>query len=121
VHAVLDDAVCAACGRTNARLFPVRAAAPGLPPFEAVLEAHPGVALWQGELTRRNGDDELVVFVAPSRPGRPGHPARLLHDLDAQLRHVKAPAQFVVLRPADLEKRIADHDDERVVDLRAQR
>ena len=112
LHAVLDDAVCEACGRTNARLFPVKSSAP----FETVLDAHPGVALWQGELRSRNGDDELVVFVSPARPG---HPARLIYDLDARLRRTRAPAQFVILQPSDLEKRLAAHNHQRIVDLRA--
>ncbi|MBA3654975.1 MAG: hypothetical protein H0W70_12375, partial [Actinobacteria bacterium] len=81
VRAVLDDARCSACGRTTPRIVPVSGGAPS--DFAPILDAHPGVAAWQGELSRRNGAEELVVFVAPSRPG---HPGRLIHDLDERLR-----------------------------------
>ncbi len=111
VRASLNEAQCDACGRTTPRLVPEKSIAN----FSAVLEGHPGVAAWQGELSRRNGDDELVVFLTPSRPG---HPGRLIRDLDARMQSTKAPIQFVVLTSEALEKRLAAHDNNLVVDTR---
>ena len=111
VRAAVDDAPCSACGRTTPRIIPVRSAVN----FGSILDGHPGVAAWQGELSRRNGDDELVVFVTPSRPG---HPGRLIRELDVRLRSTLAPAQFVVLTPDALEKRLADNGNNRVIDKR---
>ena len=111
VRAVLDDTKCSACGRTTPRVIPIKSIAN----FASVLDTHPGVAAWQGELDRRNGDDELVVFFTPSRPG---HPGRLIRDLDARLQTTKAPAQFVVLTADAMERRLSDNGNNRVIDKR---
>jgi hypothetical protein len=111
VRAVLDESQCRACGRTTPRVIPVKSVAN----FASVLDTHPGVAAWQGELDRRNGDDELVVFFTPSRPG---HPGRLIRDLDARLQSTKAPAQFVVLTADAMERRLFANGNNRVVDKR---
>ena len=74
------------------------------------------VAAWQSELSRRDGLEELVVFVAPSRPG---HPGRLIRDLDRRLQATRAATQFVVLTPEELERRMADNGYSRVVDRRS--
>jgi hypothetical protein len=116
VRAVMDDRTCPECGRTTPRLMvrsrvKVNAAAP----FAPILDGHPGVASWQGELSRRNGSEELVVFLAPSRPG---HPGRLVRDLDQRLELTSPATQFVVLNAEALERRLADHGYNRVVDKR---
>jgi hypothetical protein len=80
-----------------------------------ILDGHAGVAEWQGELSRRDGTDELVVFLATSRPG---HPGRLVRELDERLSAVQPATQFVVLSLAKLEARLAEHDHERVIDRR---
>ena len=85
------------------------------PPLGLVLDGHPGVAAWQSELRRRNGSEELVVFLAPSRPG---HPGRLVRELDEQLQTVQAPAQFVVLGRDALDRRLAEHDNKKILDHR---
>jgi hypothetical protein len=110
VRAKLDEATCPSCKRTSPRVIPVAAIAP----FAPVLDSHPGVAAWQGELSRRNGSEELVVYLAPSRPG---HPGRLIRELDEQLEPTHA-VQFIVLSPEAIARRLAEHDNETVVRLR---
>ena len=115
VRAVMDDSTCSACGRTTPRLKVRSAAKAVAAPFVSILDSHPGVAAWQSELSRRNGSEELVVFLAPSRPG---HPGRLVRDLDERLEPSSPATQFVVLNAEALERRLADHDYNRVVDHR---
>jgi len=112
LRAVLHESPCSVCKRTTPRLVPVASVAT----FAPVLDGHPGVAAWQSELSRRDGLEELVVFVAPSRPG---HPGRLLRDLDRRLQATRAATQFVVLTPEELERRMADNGYSRVVDRRS--
>jgi hypothetical protein len=64
-----------------------------------VLDDHPGVAVWQAEYRRVNGEDELIVFVAPAGVDRLGP---LFRELDASLR----ATQYVVLRPEQLRERV---------------
>ena len=84
-------------------------------PFVSILDEHPGIGSWQGELSRRNGDEELVVFLAPARPG---HPGRLIRELEAQLEEAFPPTQFVVLNAEAMAQRLAEHGNARVVDRR---
>lgn len=107
VHGRLIPGACPGCGRTSTRLRLVRA----LPRFASVLEAHPEVVAWQAELRNRDGAEELVVFLTPTSDG---HPGKLLRELDRELQ----VTQFVVLDLDDLDQRLADHDDAKVVDLR---
>jgi hypothetical protein len=111
VHAMLDESPCPACKRTNPRLVPVVADVS----FAPLLDGHPGVAAWQTELSLRDGSDELVVFLAPSRPG---HPGRLVRDLDERLQPIAPAAQFVVLSLEDVQHRLAVHDHKRIIDRR---
>jgi hypothetical protein len=116
VKAAMETSPCPACKRTTPRLV-ARAAAPAVATFAPVLDGHPGVASWQGELSRRNGDEELLVFLSPSRPG---HPGRLVRELDEKLRATAHPVtQFIVLSPAQLERRLADNDHNQIVDRRS--
>jgi hypothetical protein len=64
-----------------------------------ILDEHPGVAVWQAEYRRVNGEDELIVFVAPAAVDRLGP---LFRELDASLR----ATQYVVLRPDQLRERV---------------
>jgi hypothetical protein len=111
VRAVLDESTCPVCHRTTPRVKPVATVAP----FAPILDGHPGVAAWQGELSRRNGSEELVVFLVPSRPG---HPGRLVRDLDRRLEPARPATQFVVLSREQLESRLAAHAYNRFVDRR---
>ncbi len=114
VRASRHDTMCPACRRTTPRIVPLLTT-PSVSTFAPILDAHPGVAAWQGELTRRNGSEELIVFLTPARPG---HPGRLVRDLDRQLQPTQPAAQFVVLSADDLERRLADHGYNHVVDKR---
>jgi len=80
------------------------------PPFAAVLDGHPGVADWQAELRVVDGDEELLVFLAPSD----GQLTVVLQDL-VRAMHV---TQFVVLPAGDLAARRERHGGDRIVDLR---
>ena len=64
-----------------------------------ILDEHPGVAVWQAEYRRVNGEDELIVFVAPAGVDRLGP---LFRELDASLQ----ATQYVVLRPEQLRERV---------------
>jgi hypothetical protein len=64
-----------------------------------VLDDHPGVAIWQAEYRRVNGEDELIVFIAPAGVDRLGP---LFRELDATLR----ATQYVVLRAEQLRDRV---------------
>lgn len=114
VKAHVATEACPACKRTSPRVFPA-SVAPAVAAFAPILDAHPGVAAWQGELSRRNGDEELVVFLTPSRPG---HPGRLVRELDSKLRATQPATQFIVLRPDQIERRIAEHGHNQIVDRR---
>jgi hypothetical protein len=107
VFAALDPAPCPSCGEPGPRLDVI----PTAPGYLEVLDRHRGVAAWQAELRTVKGREELLVFLALS--GRAGL-ERLLVDLDAHL----SATQYVVLEKPDLERRLADHDDRRLVDLR---
>lgn len=107
IHGRLTPGACPACGRMSPRLRLTKA----LPRFAAVLEAHPEVVAWQAELRNDNGEEELVVFLTPSSNG---HPGRLLRELDRELQ----VTQFIVLDLDDLDERLAEHDDVKVLDLR---
>lgn len=65
-----------------------------------VLDEHPGVAAWQAEYRRVDGQDELIVFVAPAGVDRL---APLFRELDATLR----ATQYVVLRSDQIRERVA--------------
>jgi hypothetical protein len=82
-------------------------------PVAAVLDAHSGVLGWQVEMRMVDGVEELIVFLCPAEPDGL---RRLLRELDGGL----AAAQYVVLTPAELAKRVAAHGGARVVDLRPQ-
>jgi hypothetical protein len=125
----LEESTCPQCGRTTPRVLPVVAApfdtgdekaieatfAEPVPDIGPVLDAHPGVGAWQAELSRRDGSDELVVYLAASRPG---HPGRLVRELDERLQPVHAPAQFVVMSRDALDQRLADHNNGKLLDHR---
>jgi hypothetical protein len=106
-HGSLDVEPCPSCGRRSPRVRPL----PGLPLFARVLEEHPGVAAWQAEVRAVGATQELILFLAPARPG---HPGPLLRELDREL----SVTQFVVLNPVELEARQAAYDGARVIDLR---
>ena len=74
-----------------------------------VLDDHPGVAAWQAEYRRVDGQDELIVFVAPAGVDRLGP---LFRELDATLK----ATQYVVLRPEQISERVVRHGV--VLDLR---
>ncbi len=75
----------------------------------SVLDEHPGVGVWQAELRRVNGEDELIVFVAPAGVDRLGP---LFRELDTTLQ----ATQYVVLRPEQVQERRLR--DGAVLDLR---
>jgi hypothetical protein len=107
VFATVDESVCPACGRAAPRLF----ATGSTPAFFAVLDRHPDVTGWQAELRTVDGVEELIVFLAVARTERL---EPMLHELDGEL----SATQYVVLSAAALDRRVAAHADERVVDLR---
>lgn len=107
VFATVDETPCPACGRDAPRLFVTTTT----PQFFAVLDRHPDVAGWQAELRTVDGNEELIVFLATARDERL---QPLLRELDGEL----SVTQFVVLSPGELGRRVAAHDDARVVDLR---
>lgn len=107
VFGSLDLGPCPACGQPGPRL----AVSFGEPSFLRVLDRHAGVTAWQAELRVVDGYEELLVFLAPT--AGTALPA-LLAELDADL----GATQYVVLDPDALDVRLADHDDQRVVDLR---
>jgi len=110
VFATVDEGRCPACGRVAPRLGVVA----DTPRYLAVLDRHPDVRGWQAELRTVDGVEELVVFVAVQEPGLLSGLEPLLRELDAEL----SVTQFVVVDRADLDARLAAHDDARVVDLR---
>jgi phenylacetate-coenzyme A ligase PaaK-like adenylate-forming protein len=114
VKATIDIDACPACRRTTPRILPA-AVAPAVATFAPVLDAHPGVSAWQGELSQRNGDEELVIFIAPSRPG---HPGRLVRELDEKLKTGQAATQFIVLTAAEINRRIEQNGHNQIVDRR---
>jgi hypothetical protein len=111
VRAALDDTTCTACQRTTPRVVLHALVAEYVP----ILDAHPGVSSWQGEMSRRNGSEEFVVYFTPSRPG---HPGRLVRDLDLALQRVRPATQFVVLSADELDRRLAENGYNRVIDRR---
>jgi hypothetical protein len=106
-YGCIDDTACVSCGRTSPRLRVVNS----LPPFARILEDHPEVVAWQAELRTHDGAEELIVFLSTDAPG---HPGRLLRELDRQL----SVTQFVVLGRAAMDDRLRASGDRRVVDLR---
>ncbi|HVW32584.1 MAG TPA: hypothetical protein VHL53_08605, partial [Acidimicrobiia bacterium] len=64
----------------------------------SVLDEHPGVAAWQAEYRRVEGNDELIVFVAPAGVDRLGP---LFRELDLTL----SATQYVVQRPEQIAER----------------
>lgn len=74
-----------------------------------IMEEHPNVAAWQAEFRRVNGQEELIVFVAPTGVDRLGP---LFRELDAAVH----ATQFVVLRPEQVRERVAKNGV--VLDLR---
>ncbi len=108
MYGCIDDTACVSCGRTSPRLRVVNP----LPPFAHILDDHAGVGAWQAELRVHDGAEELIVFLAATDPG---HPGRLLRELDRQL----SATQFVVLDPQAMDARLRASDDARVLDLRS--
>lgn len=106
-YAALETQPCPGCGRTSPRLN----VGPTLPPFARLLEEHPGVAAWQAELRIVRRAEELIVFLTPAGTD---HPGPMLRELDRQL----SVTQFVVLPRHELDARLLEHDDARVIDLR---
>ena len=83
----------------------------GAPPaFAALLDGHPGVAVWQAELRTVDDAEELFVFFSAG----PNGPVPVLADLAEAV----PVTQFVVLSEEELLDRLARHDDRQVVDLR---
>lgn len=107
VFGALDPDPCPACGQPGPRL----SVSSGEPSFLRVLDRHNGVVSWQAELRVVEGYEELLVFLSPA-PG--AQLPQLLADLDADL----GATQYVVLSARQLDDRLADHEDQRVVDLR---
>lgn len=107
VFATIDDAACPSCGRVAPRL----SVAGAMPAFFAVLDRHPDVLGWQAELRTVGGNEELIVFLAAARSERLDP---MLRELDGEL----SATQYVVLSPAALDRRVAAHNDARVIDLR---
>ena len=142
VQAMVDETACDTCGRIGPKLnilmpggrllappaavatAPAAATTAAVPPEAEfapperaaagsaalrVLDEHPGVTAWQVEYRRVDGHDELLVFIAPAVTGRLGP---LFRELDSSLR----ATQYVLVRPDDLQQRIAR--DGSVVDRR---
>lgn len=107
VFGCIDDTACVSCGRTSPRLRVVDS----LPPFARILDDHEGVRTWQAELRVHDDTEELIVFIVPEVPG---HPGRLLRELDRQL----SVTQFVVLDDDTMDARLKATGDAPVVDLR---
>ena len=107
VFGALDTEPCPSCGQPGPRL----AVSSGEPSFLRVLDRHNGVVSWQAELRVVDGYEELLVFLAPASGAQL---PQLLAELDADL----GATQYVVLTARDLDLRLADHEDQRVVDLR---
>jgi len=107
VFASLDPDPCPACEQPGPRL----AVSSSEPSFLRVLDRHAGVAGWQAELRLVDGFEELVVYLAPTAGALL---PQLLAELDAEL----GATQYVVLDAETLDARLADHDDQRVVDIR---
>jgi hypothetical protein len=74
-----------------------------------VLDEHPGVTAWHAEYRVVDGQEELLVFVAPAAVERLGP---LFRELDATL----SATQFVVMRPDQIHERVSR--DGAVLDLR---
>lgn len=107
VFGTLEDGVCSECGRNAPRLH----VAGSTPHFFDVLDRHPDITAWQAELRTVDNTEELIVFLSTSRADRL---EPMLRELDDAL----SATQFVVLPERELDRRIADADDARVVDLR---
>ncbi len=96
--ATLEVGPCPACGRDGVRVVPAidpgpAPEAPAARTPEAVLDAEPGVAVYQVEHRQVGGREETIVVFAPA-DGTP------VVDLVRRLDRSIAPVQFVVL-PAD--------------------
>ncbi len=98
---------CPGCGRTSPRIEIVDME----PQFAAVLDGNAGVALWQAELRRVNGTEELVVYLTPTRQA---DLVAVLDELDEEI----GVTQFVVLSRSELTRRLAAAGDARIVDRR---
>lgn len=108
VYASLEPGPCPTCGSAGARLV----VSSSTPAFLSSLDEHPGVAGWQAELSDLRGNEELVVFMAPTPGVRLGP---LLAELDEKL----SATQYVVLSSDELDARIAALGDRRLIDRRA--
>lgn len=80
------------------------------PAWAALLDDHPGVLVWQAELRRVDGVEELLVFLAAGADGHVPVLTDLAGEIDA--------TQFVVLPEGDVLARLATWDQRQVVDLR---
>lgn len=107
VFATADDGVCPSCGRDALRL----SVSGSTPHFFDVLDRHPDITGWQAELRTVERTEELIVFLSTSRSDR-------LEPMLRELDDVLSVTQFVVLPEEDLDRRVAEADDARVVDLR---
>jgi hypothetical protein len=107
VFATQENGACPACGRDAPRLM----MAGSTPAFFAVLDRHPLVTAWQAELRTVDGNEELIVFLSLAA----GAPAEaVVRELDEHL----SATQYVLMRRSQLDARVRDNHDNRVVDLR---
>jgi len=111
VYATLEEGRCPACGRTTPRIVPTSPLPALAAALSAVLDREERVSLWQIELRTVEGEDELIVFLAPVAGA---DLVDVLDELDNRL----SVTQFVVLDRSELDDRLVDHGDARVVDLR---
>jgi len=111
VYATLEEGPCEACGRTTPRIVPTTALPASAAALTSALDRDERVALWQVEMRVVGGEEELLVFLSP---GAGVDLLGLLDDLDHQL----PVTQFVVLERYELDDRLAEKGDARVLDLR---
>ena len=111
VYATLEEGRCPTCGRTSPRIVPTTGLSALAAAVTAVLDDDERLSLWQVELRAVDGEEELIAFLAPAGG------ADLLDVLD-DLDHRLSVTQFVVLAHDELDERLIDHGDARVVDLR---
>jgi phenylacetate-CoA ligase len=111
VYATLEDGPCPACGRTTPRVVPATSLPASTASLTTALERDERVALWQVELRQVGDEEEVLVFLAPAAGA---DLLGLLGDLD----HEVPVTQFVVLERDELDDRLIEKGDARVVDLR---
>ena len=107
----LEEGRCPTCGRTSPRIVPTTGLSALAAAVTAVLDEDDRLSLWQVELRVVDGEEELIAFLAPAGG------TDLLDVLD-DLDHRLSVTQFVVLAHHELDERLIDHGDARVVDLR---